>query len=396
MQKQVKPAFACSLYNLYNLLRIQDAMSEETLCLLALAHMPGIGPVTARQLISYCGGVKQVFEANYRKLIRIPGIGDQACRMILKRDTFSKAEHEWALCQKNGTRILSYRDEAYPQRLLPLYDAPLLLYADGNMDLNPGRTVGIVGTRKMTEYGRAVTEQIIRELVPFKPLIVSGLAYGIDIAAHRAAVKHTLPTIGVMASGIDVIYPRAHEKMVPQMRRNGGILTENSFGTRPDFQRFPARNRIIAGLSDVLIVVESALRGGGLISVEFAANYHREVYAVPGRLDQAMSEGCNQLIRQNKAALFRSVADLAEELRWFGKPSEPGELFGKEGQVPVYEGFSLDESQLMALLKRNGELQIDELHWQSGLAPGKVANLLLNLEFKGVVKSLPGKKYGLA
>lgn len=370
-------------------------MSEETLCLLALAHMPGIGPVTARQLISYCGGVKQVFQADYRKLIRIPGVGDQACRMILRRDTFQKAEREELLCRKNGTRILSYRDQAYPQRLLPLYDAPLLLYADGNMELNPGRAVGIVGTRKITEYGRAVTEQIIRDLAPFKPLVVSGLAYGVDIAAHRAAVKYSLPTIGVMASGIDVIYPRSHEKIVLQMRRNGGIITENSFGTRPDFQRFPARNRIIAGLSDVLIVVESALRGGGLISVEFAANYHREVYAVPGRLDQAMSEGCNQLIRQNKAALFRSVADLAEELRWFGKPSEPGELFGKEGQVPVYEGFSLDESQLMALLKNKGELQIDELHWQSGMAPGKVVNLLLSLEFKGVVKSLPGKKYGL-
>ncbi len=390
MKKVVESRFPCSIYNL---LRIQNAMSEETLYLLALAHMPGIGPVTARQLISYCGGVKQVFEADFRKLIRIPGVGDQACRMILKRDTFQRAEEELLFCQKYGATILSYMDKAYPQRLLPLYDAPLLLYADGNMDLNPGRAVGIVGTRKMTDYGRAVTEQIIRELVPFKPLVVSGLAYGVDIAAHRAAVKCALPTIGVMASGVDVIYPRTHEKMVLQMRRNGGVITENGFGTKPDFQRFPARNRIIAGLSDVLIVVESALRGGGLISVEFAANYHREVYAVPGRLDQVMSEGCNQLIRQNKAALFRSVADLAEELRWFGKPSEPGELFGKESQVPVYEGFSLDESQLMALLKKKGELQIDELHWQSGLAPGKVANLLLSLEFKGVVKSLPGKKY---
>ncbi len=392
MKKPVELHFPCCTYNLLN---IRNFMSEETLCLLALAHMPGIGPVTARQLISYCGGVKQVFESDFRKLIRIPGIGNQACRMILKRDTFQKAENEMRLCQKHGAKILSYTDKAYPQRLLPLYDAPLLIYADGDMDLNPGRSVGIVGTRKMTDYGRGVTEEIIRELVPFKPLVVSGLAYGVDIAAHRAAVKYALPTIGVMASGIDVIYPLAHEKTAQQMRRNGGIVTENGFGTKPDFQRFPARNRIIAGLSDVLIVVESALRGGGLISVEFAANYHREVYAVPGRLDQVMSEGCNQLIRQNKAALFRSVADLAEELRWFGKPSEPGELFGKERGIPVYEGFSLDESQLMALLKKKGELQIDELHWQSGLAPGQVANLLLSLEFKGVVKSLPGKKYGL-
>jgi len=391
MKKPAEFHFACGIYNL---LSIQNFMSEETLCLLALAHMPGIGPVTARQLISYCGGVRQVFEADFRKLIRIPGVGDQVCRMILKRDTFQKAENELLLAQKYGTKILSYMDKAYPQRLLPLYDAPLLLYADGNTDLNPVRAVGIVGTRQMTDYGRTVTEQIIKELVPFKPLVVSGLAYGVDIAAHRAAVKCDLPTIGVMASGVDVIYPRAHEKMVSQMRRNGGIITENSFGTKPDFQRFPARNRIIAGLSDVLIVVESALRGGGLISVEFAANYHREVYAVPGRLDQVMSEGCNQLIRQNKAALFRSVADLADELSWFGKPSEPAALFGEEGQVPVYEGFSLDESQLMALLKK-GELQIDELRWRSGLAPGMVANLLLNLEFKGVVKSLPGKKYGL-
>lgn len=372
-------------------------MSDDTLYLLALAHMPGVGAVTARQLISYCGGAKQVFESGYRKLVKIPGIGDQTARTVLRKETLASAEKELLSCRKKGITVCSYKDKSYPRRLLPLYDAPLVLYLDGDMDLNAQRTVGIVGTRKVTDYGKNITGEIVRELVPFAPVIISGLAYGVDIAAHRGALRHSLPTIGVMASGIDIIYPRVHEKTAVQMKKKGGVITENGPGIQPDFQRFPARNRIIAGMSDVLIIVESAARGGGLITAEFALNYHRDVYAVPGGLDQPMSEGCNRLIRENKAALFSGVSEMAEELRWsVGRKMTVPDLFSDEDQAAVYDGFSVQESQLLSLLKNRGELQIDELHWQSGMAPGMVATLLLNLEFKGVVKSLPGKKYGLA
>lgn len=372
-------------------------MSESHIYLLALAAMPGVGAITARQLISYCGGVKEVFDADYRKLVRIPGVGEPVARAILARQTLSDAEDQLKRCKKAGVIICSYLDPIYPKRLLALYDAPLLLYQHGDANLNCRRTVGIVGTRRVTEYGKDITEQIVRDLQPFEPLIVSGLAYGVDIVAHRAALKHGLPTVGVMASGADIVYPAAHLKTAIQMRASGGIITENSLGTKPDTQRFPARNRIIAGLSDVLIIIESAARGGSLITAEFALNYHRDIYAVPGRLDQPLSEGCNQLIRQNKAALFTSVAEMAEELRWKGSGmAGPPTLFATNYEQTSFEGFSTEESQLLALLKKLGNVQIDELTWQSGLAPGRVANLLLNLEFKGVVKSLPGKKYGLA
>lgn len=371
--------------------------SDQTLFLLALAKMPGIGGVTARQLIGYCGGVKQVFEAGYRKLARIPGVGEHTVRTVLKRETLRIAEKEMTDCSRMGIAIVTYLDKDYPRRLLPLYDAPLVLYLEGGADLNTRRTVGIVGTRRITDYGRTVTDRIVRDLAPFSPLIVSGLAYGVDIVAHRAALKASLDTVGVMANGADMVYPRAHFKTAAQMVGQGGVVTECGLGTRPDFQRFPARNRIIAGLSDVLIIVESAARGGGLITAEFAANYHRDVYAVPGRLDQPMSEGCNRLIGQNKAALFVSVSEMVADLRWEGGAfsGQTLPLFESTGNRSVFEGFSVDESQLLALLK-GGDFQIDELQWQSGLSSGKIASILLNLEFKGVVKCLPGKKYGLA
>lgn len=369
-------------------------MSEETIYLLALAKMPGIGAVTARHLISYCGGVKEVFEANYRKLIKIPGVGEGVVKTILHSRTLDDAEKEMEECSKRNITLCSYRDRCYPRRLITLYDAPLILFMDGNADLNAYRTVGIVGTRKVTCYGQKITEQIVKELVPFNPLIVSGLAYGVDVVAHRAAVRYALPTVGIMATGIDRIYPRSHYRIAQQMKSKGGILTECFLGTKPEFQRFPARNRIIAGLSDVLIVVESASRGGGLITAEFAHNYHRDVYAVPGGLDQPYSEGCNWLISQNKAALFKSVQDMADDLRWTNTHPQTLPLFPEDTNA-VYDGFSMEESQLIALLHRQGQLHIDELYWQSGMSPGKVATLLLNLEFRGIVKSFPGKRYGL-
>lgn len=368
----------------------------EKVCILALMHTPGVGAVTIRQLVSHCGTAAQVFQADYRKLIKIPGIGDKIVKAILAKNALEMAERELLQCQKTGTELLFYTDPGYPARLRPLYDAPIALYAKGTIDFNWPRTVGIVGTRKISEYGKAVTEQIIRDLVPYEPLVVSGLAYGVDITAHRHCIRHNLATLGVMASGLDVIYPAVHERTAIEMQEHGGIVTENAWGTKPDFMRFPARNRIIAGLSDVTLVVESGRTGGSLITVEFAQNYHREVFAVPGMITEPASEGCNFLIRDHKAAIFTSVADMAEALGWAcGAPAAGSEL--PVANAPIsFEGFTQDEGQVLSLLKQNGPMQIDELAWQSGIHLNRLATLLLNLEFQGMVRSMPGKKYGLS
>lgn len=376
-----------------------ESLESEKLCTLALVNTPGIGSVTIRQLISYCGSAEKVFSSDYKKLIKIPGIGDKAARMILKKEGLPQAETEWANCVRSGANLHFFSDNTYPNRLKSLYDAPVLLYSRGNVDYNRQRTIGIVGTRQISEYGKSVTETIIKDLIPFNPLVVSGLAYGVDITAHRACLKNDLATIGVMASGLSVIYPATHQKTAKDMEQNGGLVTENSLYTKPDFMRFPARNRIIAGLSDITIVVESAKKGGSLITVEFAQNYHREVFAVPGNLTNPQSEGCNNLIRQNKAAIFTSVNEMAEAIGWNLQNKEGdfgvNQAEGATNTNQVFDGFTQDEGQVLSLLKRQGVMQLDELSWQSAMHLNKLAALLLNLEFQGMVKSLPGKKYGL-
>ncbi len=376
-----------------------ESPESEKLCTLALVNTPGIGAVSIRQLISYCGSAEKVFKADYKTLIKIPGIGDKVARLILKKDGIAEAEKEWNECVKSGADLHFFSDKTYPSRLKSLYDAPVMLYSKGNFDYNHHRTVGIVGTRQITDYGKSVTESIIKDLVPFNPVVVSGLAYGVDITAHRACLKHELATIGVMASGLNVIYPATHQKTAREMLENGGLVTENALNTKPDFMRFPARNRIIAGLSDITIVVESAKKGGSLITVEFAQNYHREVFAVPGNLNNPQSEGCNQLIRENKAAIFTSVNEMAEAIGWNSKNKEKDlrvtSLKDAENTNLVFEGFTQDEGQILSLLKQQGTMQLDELSWQSSMHLNKLATLLLNLEFQGIVKSFPGKKYGL-
>ena len=371
-------------------------IENEKICTLALMHTPGIGGVTIRQLISYCGGASKVFSSDYKKLIKTPGVGDKVARSILKGDALSFAEKEFDDCEKSGTQLHFSSDATYPNRLKSLYDAPVILYSRGNFDFNVHRSVGIVGTRQVTEYGKSVTETIIKELAPFKALIVSGLAYGVDITAHRACLKNDLPTIGVMASGLNVIYPAVHQRTAKDMQENGGIVTENALATKPDFMRFPARNRIIAGLSDVTIVVESAKKGGSLITVEFAQNYHREVFAVPGSLGSLQSEGCNQLIRDHKASIFTSVQDMADAIGWGAKNEQDKLTFSAvDNSQMSFEGFTQDEGEVLAMLRQNGTMLIDDLSWQSGMHLNKLATLLLSLEFQGMIRSMPGKKYGL-
>ncbi|GAB3992355.1 DNA-processing protein DprA [Spirosoma daeguense] len=371
-------------------------MSTDSHHQIALTLVPGVGSILVRQLISYCGSATDVFKSPLSRLLKIPGIGEVTARSILKAATLVDAERIGIQLDKLGARSLFYTEKTYPSRLKTLYDAPALLYFRGSSDLNMTRSLGVVGTRQATEYGRRITNEIIEALVPFNVTIISGLAYGIDIAAHRASLMNNLPTIGIMASGLDIVYPNVHQKTAQDMLIQGGLLTESPPGTKPDAHLFPARNRIIAGLSDVVIVVEAAAKGGALITAEYANNYHRDVFAVPGQLTQAFSAGCNKLIRENKAHIYTKPGDIVEALNW--DSSEKNTATAKNQPSGIFvlpTDITDEETQILSLLRQITDLHIDDLSWKSQIPMGRLASLLLNLEFRGFVRSLPGKKYAV-
>jgi DNA processing protein len=363
-------------------------MDQERLSLLALHFIPGVGPHSIKQLISYCGSATEVFKRPKGKLQLIPGIGPVAAGGIANHKSHDLAERELHKADREDTQILFYIDKQYPERLKTIEDAPTILYFKGNCNLNHKKIVGIVGTRQATSYGRMVVEQIIEQLVPHEAMIISGLAYGIDIHAHRQALKQQLQTVAVMGSGIDVVYPGNHFDVARKMMDRGGLITENCFGTKPDAHNFPSRNRIIAGMCDALIVVEAAQTGGALITAEIANSYHKDVFATPGNIGQTFSEGCNKLIKTNKAALLMSVKDLEYLMGWI-----PGI---ESVRSTLAHELNSEEQQVVDAIKTKGiSMQIDELAWKTNIPPGVLATLLLQLEFKGQIKSLPGKLYQL-
>ncbi len=371
-------------------------MEKEILYTLALHLMEGIGGVKARQLISYCGSSQAVFQLPKAKLLKIPQIGEKIASALQESSLLREAEQELEKAQKNDVQVLSYHQPKYPQRLKQTYDAPLVLFSKGNTDFNLAKSVAIVGTREATEYGKAITEEIVGNLQKHQPIIVSGLAYGIDIAAHRACLKFNIPTVGVMASGVDNIYPSVHKNTVSQMlQQNGSILTENRLGTKPDAMRFPARNRVIAGMADVIIVVEAKSKGGALITADIANDYNREVMAVPGNLHKSSSEGCNNLIKAHKAHLFTDISDLENLLNW----SENATTIPAK-QVSLNfdkSSLSVTEQKIIATLESQSKqaYPIDELSWLTQVSIQEINSAVLNLELLGLIKSLPGKKYSL-
>lgn len=364
-------------------------MDQERLSFLALHFIPGIGDFLVKQLVSYCGSAEHVFKTPKGKLLKIPGVGEVSAQAIKNGHSFHEAELELIRAEKDGTEILFFTDKKYPQRLKLIEDAPSLLYYKGNQSLNPIKSVGIVGTRQATEYGKEMVDKICRDLIPHQPLIVSGLAYGIDINAHKLSLQHGLPTIGVMGSGMDVIYPAAHKETARKMIHQGGLLTENRFGAKPDAHNFPARNRIIAGMCDALIVVEAADKGGALITADIANSYNKDVFAVPGNVGSQYSEGCNKLIKTNRANLFNSVKDLEYIMNWSSTTPAPSSAID-------LTSFEPDEQTIIQILKsKNAPMMVDDLSIRTGMNPSKLASLLLTLEFKNMVKSLPGKLFTL-
>ncbi|MDX2195975.1 MAG: DNA-processing protein DprA [Cytophagales bacterium] len=358
---------------------------QEKLYQVALCNTPGLGDVLCRSIISHCGSASAYYTIPKHKLSKIPGIGPYLLPQLQNTDSLKLAEQIINTSIKKEVKILFYTDSDYPNNLKRYEDVPALLYCKGNMDMNSQKNIAIVGTRNATEYGKTVTHNIVKELKPYQCTVVSGLAYGIDIAAHKACTDENMQTIGVLGSGVDVIYPAAHKNIVQKMLENGGIISELKFGTKPDSHHFPQRNRTVAAMADVTIVIESSSEGGALITAELANQYHKDVYAVPGNIDRKYSEGCLMLIKNHKATIFTSVADMAHQLGWDTS---------KEVAKPTFTGSNPDEVAIYSVLK-DGELHIDDLSWRAQIPMSKLASLLLNMEFAGYIAILPGKKIKL-
>ncbi|HEX2627570.1 MAG TPA: DNA-processing protein DprA [Chitinophagaceae bacterium] len=365
-------------------------ISTELLYQIALTLIPQIGPVQSKILVEKFGNAEAIFKARYTELMHTEGIGAARAGNIKRFNGFREAEDEMRFIEQHHVQPLFITDKKYPQRLIHCYDSPTLLYYKGNADLNTSKIVSIVGTRNNTEYGRQRTEQLIEELASQQVLVVSGLAFGIDAIAHKKALKHGLPTIGVLAHGLDQMYPIQHTALAKEMQMQGGLLTEFMHGSKPDKHNFPTRNRIVAGMSDATIVVETGDKGGSMITAELANNYNKDVFAFPGRSTDVKSAGCNQLIRANKAALICNAHDLAEALGWNNETRLPA-----TPQRSIFIELTKEQQVLFDLLKDKGPLHIDEINTGSGLSNSSIAMAILDLELQHVIVSLPGKMYQL-
>ncbi len=380
----------CPSFFVYLCVSISSVMPEISLKhKIALGLIPRIGDINARKLVSHFGSVEAIFHEPYRNLIKIQGIGAGIAKYISERSYLDAAEKEAEYITRNNIRTYFYLDNDYPFRLRQCDDSPVVFFFEGNCDLNSSKLLSVVGTRNATTRGRETCERIIFGLAANHPdlIIVSGLAYGIDIASHKAAIANNLQTIGVLAHGLKTIYPAVHYSVAKVIRKNGGLLTDFLSDALPERNNFLKRNRIIAGLSDATLVVESGIKGGALVTADIANSYNRDVFAVPGRPDDQWSAGCNSLIKANKAALADSAEDIEMFLNW----SPP------KTKTPVQRSLfsELDETeqQIFELLTKQGELNIDTICRSLEIPVYKLSSLLLQMEFKGLVKCYPGNVY---
>lgn len=353
----------------------------------------GVGDILARHLLQTLGDAEAVFMEKRQSLEKVPGIGSFTATEIKRPEVLLQAEKELSFIEKNRISCYFMTDVNYPKRLRECPDAPVLFYFKGNADLDTTRIISIVGTRRSTDYGRELTENLIKELAVSFPnlLVVSGLAYGIDIMAHRNALKNQLPTVAVLAHGLDRIYPSTHRNTAIELMQHGGLLTDFPSGTEPDKPNFIKRNRIVAGLADAVIIVESADKGGSLITADIAFSYGRDVLAFPGRVNDPHSKGCNTLIRQNKAALITSAADLISAMCW--------DVSRPTGAIPVQQELFFQESDqaglITRIISRNKEIHIDQLALEADIPVQQLAMLLFELEMNGIIRAFPGNIYKL-
>ena len=347
--------------------------------------VPEVGPVLSRNLVAYAGSATEVFACPRSRLEKVPGIGPDTASRILEFRDFRRAARQLEYLERTNARVIPFQHPDYPLRLKRNHDAPLLLYYRGNTNLNSPRMISVVGTRQCTEESRAFTVQFVSGLRSLECVVVSGLAFGIDTEAHRTAVRNGIPTIGVVAHGLDTLYPSHNKKLLGEMLLNGGMLTEYPTETRPDRENFPARNRIVAGLCDATVVVETPFKGGAMITAYLAHSYQREVFAVPGLPGDPKKEGNHFLIKKNKAALIESVEDLVEYLNW-----EPGKQIT---QLQLNLELSAAETAIMNALSEKTRWHIDELKRHERISSSDITLNLLELELKGLIRSLPGSMY---
>ncbi len=359
---------------------------------IALTHVTGIGSVTARRLLAHFPDPSEIFKIPKGKLLQVEGVGQVLATALKEEGTaaLKKAEEVMRQCADRKITILTLGQEGYPSRLKEIPDAPIVLYTAGQAEQEPKRSLAIVGTRKNTAYGKRITQDVVHALKEADVTIVSGLAFGIDTYAHRAALDCGLPTFAVLATPLDKVYPAQNRELAIEIFKRGRLYSEYAPTSPVDARNFPMRNRIIAGLSDATLVIEAGESGGALITATLAQDYDREVFAVPGRLGDAASVGCLNLIADNKAAVFTSVDAMLLALGWEGGFQTP-----KAGtQLPA--SLNATERQLMETLLTTGGLHIDELSVRTGVGLNVLAGILLKLEFDGLVKPMPGKRFAPA
>jgi DNA processing protein len=365
-------------------------MQPDLLYLISLTRVPQVGCIHARTLLQHFGSAEAIFKSTIQALEKIEGIGKIRARSIKTFRDFDGSEKEIVFLQRYGVRALTLTDPDYPQRLLTAYDAPVLLYYKGNAGLNPIRSISIVGTRRNSEYGKQVTEKLIQDLAPYDPMIVSGLAFGIDAVAHKIALKQGISTIAVLAHGMASLYPPEHSQLSKQMIKQGGLLTEYISHIKADKHHFPIRNRIVAAISDCTIVTETAVKGGSVITADLANGYHKEVFAFPGRTTDFKSAGCNWLIRNNQATLLENAQDLIKMMGW-----EEKIVHEKSTQGDLFITLTEPELRIITLLKEREHIHIDVINSITGFPNSRNASALLELEMKDLICSMPGRIYRL-
>lgn len=368
--------------------------STKLLYQIALTQIDGVGDILARNLLDTIGDAEEIFKSNKKALIAVKGISISLAEAILNPQVLHRAEKELLFIEKNGIQTFFCLDESYPYRLRECLDAPILLYYKGNTDLNTTQVISVVGTRKSTNYGNDFCDKFLEEIASIYPnvLIVSGLAYGIDIQVHKVALKHKLPTIGVLAHGLDRIYPSMHRKTAVEMLENGGLLTEFVSGTEPDKFNFIRRNRIVAGIADATIVVQSDIKGGSLITADLANSYNRDVFAIPGRVTDKESLGCNMLIEENKAILLQSADAFIKHMQW----DLDKQLNTKLIQRQLFFDLSESEQAVYDLLAAVDSMHINLIANQLGISVSCLLPILLTMEMNGVVRTIPGGLYQLS
>jgi DNA processing protein len=362
--------------------------ADELIATLRLQHVPNIGDVIAKRLIEHCGSPSAIFEAKRNHLLQIDGIGTHTIRHLFDAEHLEAAETECLFITSNNVEWTYFQDADFPHYLKHCIDSPILLFKKGKIALEGRKIISVVGTRKITSYGTAFCERFIADIAPLNPIIVSGFAYGVDICIQREAIKHGLQTIGCLAHGLNQIYPKIHAKYQADVCTNGGFFTEFWSTSSPERENFLKRNRIIAGMSEATLVVESAEKGGSLVTADIANSYNRDVFAVPGRTSDTYSLGCNNLIKQQKAHILTSAADMIYLLDW--------DLEEKETKVVQKQLFvDLDETEqlIYKYLQKNGKQLLDSVALSCKIPIFRASSTLLAMEMKGVIRPLPGKLF---